>query len=54
MFSDAVERSKVTSAVDASKTQKQHFSSSLSLSSISSVMSKPDKRKGLEFYVFDD
>ena len=50
-FNDAVEKSKVTSAVGAGKTQKRRFSSNLSLSSLSLAVNKLEKRKGLAVYV---
>jgi len=50
-FSAAIEKSKV-SLVGTSKTQKgRRFSSTLSLSSISSAVSKPMRSKGLIIYI---
>jgi len=45
-FNAAVEKSKVTSE-EVGKTRKRHFSSTLSLSSVSSLVSKPARSTGL-------
>ena len=51
-FRDAVEKSKASSSVGTGRTQKRRVSS-LSVSSVSSVVSKPEKRKGLARYSTD-
>jgi len=50
-FAAAVEKSQVTSSVAPSKTRKRRFSSTLSLSSVSSALSKPAKSKGSVVYI---
>jgi len=51
-FAAAVEKSKViSSSVAAGKTRKRRFSSTLSLSSVSSALTKPAKSKGLLLHI---